>query len=438
MTMSSTNGSPTCWICLCDEPDDTGLLPVRDCSCRGDTGAGYAHLSCIVQYAQTKSKEASNNNKSHDKFFEAWQTCPNCEQEYQHQLAIDLSDSLLEFMDKNYGEFNTLDNYSLMITALLVKITAIKMASLDQPDLRSEGIKTTNKMLTLLDVMKTKYITSNSTLQLRKAIAGKEASAYGHLVTFYILDKSEESRQKTINYCQKSMDLYNYIGDTETAFTMEHTMQFMKNGGYETAVTKRGVLESMRDLAKDQAKKFGCNSAEAISTATTLAQALSLARHSIEAERILTKYLVISRRVHGEGHDQTKEIEKSLSQSQARFVILESGKGFQALRYEDNGDKVVIEGPVTVEDAGNYMIMVPIEGASVYTVDSSSMIIADGTPIVCQGLQKGAHLNGNLADVRSFDKNKERYTIYFEDTKLKPVAVKKENVRIVFDLPDPE
>jgi len=73
-TTKSEDGSPSCWICLCDEPDDDGKLPVRDCSCRGDTGAGYAHLSCIVQYAQTKSKESSNNSYNFmNKFFEAWQ-----------------------------------------------------------------------------------------------------------------------------------------------------------------------------------------------------------------------------------------------------------------------------------------------------------------------------------------------------------------------------
>ena len=63
ISTKSNNGSPSCWICLCDEPDDTGLLPVRDCSCRGDS-AGYAHLSCLVKYAQTKSTEILDNPNS--------------------------------------------------------------------------------------------------------------------------------------------------------------------------------------------------------------------------------------------------------------------------------------------------------------------------------------------------------------------------------------
>ena len=106
---------------------------------------------------------------------------------------------------------------------------------------------------------------------------------------------------------------------------------------------------------------------------------------------------------------------------------------FQALRYEDSGDKCVVQGPVKKDS--HY------EGrnkGTVYTVDSSSLLIVKGTPIICQGLKKAAHLNGKLADIRSYDEYKERYTIHFEDKSLKPVAVKKENVRIAFDLPDVE
>ena len=119
-----------------------------------------------------------------------------------------------------------------------------------------------------------------------------------------------------------------------------------------------------------------------------------------------------------------------------RLVALENGEEFQALRYEGGGDKCVVKGPVRKD----YHIrpVVEVEGATEYTVDSSSLLITNGTPIVCKGLVKGAHLNGKLAEVRLFDKDKERYTIHFEDTKLKPVAVKKKNVGILFDLPDVE
>ena len=92
-----------------------GLLPVRDCSCRGDTGAGYAHLSCLVQYAQTKSTEILNKpSLSHNNCFIPWRICPNCEQKYQHDLALDLANSMLEFVEKMYPELNTPEAYLSM------------------------------------------------------------------------------------------------------------------------------------------------------------------------------------------------------------------------------------------------------------------------------------------------------------------------------------
>ena len=52
----STEAPPQCYICLGEDDDDEAL--VRDCSCRGDS-AGFAHQSCIVQFNEQKSKEAT-------------------------------------------------------------------------------------------------------------------------------------------------------------------------------------------------------------------------------------------------------------------------------------------------------------------------------------------------------------------------------------------
>mmetsp|Transcript_6527 Transcript_6527/g.14345 ORF Transcript_6527/g.14345 Transcript_6527/m.14345 type:complete len:103 (+) Transcript_6527:377-685(+) len=43
----------TCWICLCGSNDDDEPL-LRGCACRGD--AGYAHVSCLADSAEKKSK----------------------------------------------------------------------------------------------------------------------------------------------------------------------------------------------------------------------------------------------------------------------------------------------------------------------------------------------------------------------------------------------
>ena len=54
---------------------------------------------------------------------------------------------------------------------------------------------------------------------------------------------------------------------------------------------------------------------------------------------------------------------------------------------------------------------------------------------MCYGLKNAAHLNGKIGCVMSRDKKTGRCEVRFDDKSLKPVLVKQENLRIVFDLP---
>ena len=349
----------------------------------------------------------------------------NCEQAYQHQLAFDLADSLLLFVKSKHSKY-TKEKYLLVAAALQLKMDAAK-ANIGIHGQLAKGIEAGNELVALFKdmvVWKVKLPNSKSNQKEQDLLA----NAYGQLSTLYLLDSSNEGKKKAIICCEKSLDIYKSIGNREGVKTMEDLISYIKSNSFAQDGL-RDQLNTLRQILNDEIKMG--NSGGAVGTATTLAQALLISNGSIEAERLLTKYAPISRRIHGVSHAQTKNIETTLAKCKARLVILEEGEVFQALRYEDSGDKCVVQGPV--KKNSHY------EGRSkgaVYTVDSSSLLIANGTPIVCQGLVKGAHLNGKLADVRSFDEVKERYTIHFEDTKLKPVAVKKENVRIVFDLPD--
>ena len=144
----------------------------------------------------------------------------------------------------------------------------------------------------------------------------------------------------------------------------------------------------------------------------------------------------ICRRVHGCEHDHNKLIESRLNTCKERIVGLEvnnEARIFEALRYEDEGgeDQCVLQGPITKPRN--------LEGETVLTVNANHLLIVKmGTPSICKGLNKSSHLNGKLGDVRSYDSASERYEVYFEDKSLKPVSVKRENLRIVFELPDVE
>ena len=53
------DGESVCYLCLGGDLDDDGQPLRRDCACRG-TDAGFVHLSCLTDYAATKSKQATN------------------------------------------------------------------------------------------------------------------------------------------------------------------------------------------------------------------------------------------------------------------------------------------------------------------------------------------------------------------------------------------
>jgi len=75
--------------------------------------------------------------------------------------------------------------------------------------------------------------------------------------------------------------------------------------------------------------------------------------------------------------------------------------------------------------------------------ESTRIIPFPGTPVICHGLQKAVHLNGEIGDVRDLDLKAmedgsidiNRCVVHFEDKSLAPVKVKPTNLRVLFDLP---
>jgi len=98
--MAALNNGASCYICLDEGPGEAGKPLVRDCSCRGDT-AGFAHLSCIIEYAEQKSKHAADSDLTD--FSAPWKKCINCTQQFQNQVGLDLSSAFVSFAEKAYN-----------------------------------------------------------------------------------------------------------------------------------------------------------------------------------------------------------------------------------------------------------------------------------------------------------------------------------------------
>jgi hypothetical protein len=157
----STEPTAPCWICLEEGADNNGKLPVRDCSCRGDA-AGFAHLSCLIEYAKSKSKNligtsyGKHEKNIRDYRFDdeangAWHVCPNCEQQYQNQHRIDLSRAFVAFVESacrnDYGLAVALRVNIESISAFLMERTNFQRIPLSQSGGDDDALSAVNAAL---------------------------------------------------------------------------------------------------------------------------------------------------------------------------------------------------------------------------------------------------------------------------------------------------
>ena len=97
--VDASSGEAVCYLCLDGGLDDANQPLRRDCACRG-TDAGFVHLSCLTNYAATKSKQASDTNE----FRDPWIACPCCHQYYQNGLRVDIATEFVSFVQRQYPD----------------------------------------------------------------------------------------------------------------------------------------------------------------------------------------------------------------------------------------------------------------------------------------------------------------------------------------------
>ena len=91
------DSAPVCYLCLDGGADESDQPLRRDCACRG-TDAGFIHLSCLVGFAETKSKQASDMNE----FRKPWWCCPSCNNYYQNELGVDIAAKFVSVVRMQY------------------------------------------------------------------------------------------------------------------------------------------------------------------------------------------------------------------------------------------------------------------------------------------------------------------------------------------------
>ena len=193
--------------------------------------------------------------------------------------------------------------------------------------------------------------------------------------------------------------------------------------------SRKSILEIARKTHEQYLNTQGMDSADAILSGLNYARALRIDKHCIESERLVKKLAAISRRVHGPEHKTTMKADEVLKECKERYVIvLPDIKPFQALRYENEGEICVVQGPVTEPRR--------VDDERVHHVESNLIVLSKGCAVICHGLVSAPHLNGEMGDVRKTKVNKNglRVGVFFEKKSLKSALVKPENLRIVFKL----
>jgi hypothetical protein len=330
---------------------------------------------------------------------------------------------------------------------LVAKLTThrqfCEQVGLNSSEVAAQGREVACEIIALAAKMRD-CLNHNRIPQSRQRIIHYEASMYRLLgdislteIADGVVSRADGLKEAVKNY-EKSIELFKSIGDNFSASSVEiclgRTRKICKPkqryNGKDAQREAKQDIHLLREQLKMAEGLGGGDGAESLAIKQDLAAALYSGGHVIEAERLAEELVNTSQRVNGTNHSATKGFEEFLNIAKRRRVQIRNGgpANYKLLRYTDSGDKCVLQGLMTREKFGE-------RKGKTLTIDIGYAVILPPTPVVCVGLKGAKHLNGKIGDARDHDREKGRYVVVFEDNKLKPVLIKCENLRVLFDLP---
>ena len=302
---------------------------MRDCSSRGDD-AGFAHLSCLVSYADNKTRDLLESGKGD--FSESWRECPHCRQHYQRQVAIDMANSFLLFIGENYpGHEVRKFGFSMIAHAIM------DMDYGNNPELREKGKRAASQMISAIQK-------SGEDNNIRLMFA------YGALAKFSEADKTSDGYEMAIHYHEKVRDWYKSKGDEMRVKRTETVMDDVKSkrDGREVKPISDEVLKEIQAHYEKCVRDRGGSSALTLQAGMILVEALIQSGiHGLECERLSNKLAIISRRVLGPEHEITRHAEIALDLCKGRRVGMMTDDGikkYYVLRFDG---RLVVTGPIS-------------------------------------------------------------------------------------------
>jgi hypothetical protein len=300
--MTSTNKvdddgvAAVCYLCLDGGLDDDNQQLRRDCACRG-TDAGFVHLSCLTNYAETKSMQANDMNE----FRESWLNCLSCHQYYQNMLRIDIANKFVSFVRRQYP-----DDTLRQVESLTVKLRALMtMFTRLQPVQTREAGVTADVLLSLIDRMKA------DAPPLPMRYSQMKADAYSTHGRIAFAEGTKEGARRAVAHFENQLEVNEAIGDAEGIAIAKRNIAVAKSK-YKGGNNNEEILKTSLEFYKLRVAEYGEEHEYTILAGKNYAIELHKANRGDEARDLLTKLLAMSKQVFGLHHNTTKEVASAL------------------------------------------------------------------------------------------------------------------------------
>ena len=368
---------------------------------------GYSHLSCLVKYASSESRKVTDPDDGRD-FTEAWRSCPNCNQYYMNQLQDDMVNEFDSFVKKEFPQ----SKWRRMLALLL------KSAMLDEDD---DIEKISYKMITLF-----KEMHANGENKFSSSMRMIEAIVYSRLGNI-LMDKEDKNlTEEILCHLDKAHKLYSIIGHDDAAAEVQMCMAKVLGDSQDPM----SELKHWKMLYKKNIEEDGEGSSCAFYAGKELFKVLrGQEGKGVEAKRLLARLIKQSRLTHGPEHSNTKDLEKwneCMVAAKYKYLDMEYGMHmFELVRYESSMEKCILKGPVNPNTEENI--------GKILTFDANEIYLGLRSPVICHGSDYADH-KGKVGEIMNWDKERDLYTIKFEDESLDPLEVKRTDTRVVLDL----
>jgi len=232
-------------------------------------------------------------------FITPWYLCPNCNQYYQNELAIDIANRFVSFVRRQYPR-----DTQRQVESLFVKLGALdNMLDRLQPRRKREAGVTANVLLSMIDRMKNES-------PLSKRYSKFEAYAYNTHGRIAVDEGTEESARRAVTHFENALEVHVSNGDDE-GIAIAKRNRAVATSKYEGGSNEE-VLETSRKLYELRIAELGEESEYTIHAGKQYAIDLHDANRGDEARELMIKLLATSMQVLGPDHNVTKDVESTL------------------------------------------------------------------------------------------------------------------------------